>query len=506
MKNGMDAPGSQPADEEQRRTGGARPGAGLDAVLEGIGEGFFALDAQWRFTAFNGAAEQIFGLSRADVIGKTLWEVSPGIVGTEFERRYRAVMSERTRQEFEAYSIKRPDRYHEIRAFPFGDGMGAAFRDVTDRRLAAQALRDRERELARVQRIGGMGGWEADPADGDFRRSHEYVRLHGVTDGGARETRAQWLARVHPDDRAAVEAGLAQALAGAGSEYRAEYRILRESDGATRWMQSVAEIERDGAAARIVGADLDVTDRRCAEQAAKASEGRLRAITDALPMLISYVDADWTFRFANKLYETWFERPLAEIVGRRMQDLMDDGMFAARRPYVERALAGETVTYEALFVRSGETIRTEIVHVPHRDESGRVVGMYSVVQDVTARRLAERVLAESEERFRSIANSAPVPMWVSRLGGRRDFVNRAYQDFLRVSARRGRQFRLAQGAASRRSRTHSAGADRRRGVAKAVHAGGALPARRRAMALAALGIAAALGAERRAHRLHRRRP
>ena len=58
-------------------------------MLQGIGEGFFALDAQWRFTAFNPAAEEIFGLARADVIGKTLWEVSPGIVGTEFERRYR---------------------------------------------------------------------------------------------------------------------------------------------------------------------------------------------------------------------------------------------------------------------------------------------------------------------------------------------------------------------------------------------------------------------------------
>ncbi len=50
----------------------------------------------------------------------------------------------------------------------------------------------------------------------------------------------------------------------------------------------------------MIGADMDVTDRRNAEQAAKASEGRLRAITDALPVLISYVDKEWTFRFANK--------------------------------------------------------------------------------------------------------------------------------------------------------------------------------------------------------------
>ena len=475
MKNSIDAPESQPSGDAaaaRPEPAAPAPSASLDALLEGIGEGFFALDAHWRFTAFNRSAEEIFGLTRAEVIGKQLWEVSPGVVGTEFERRYRAVMTERTRQQFEIYSVKRPDRYHEIRAFPFGDGIGAAFRDITDRQQAAQALRDRERELARVQRIGGMGGWEADPAEGPIQRSREYVRLHGVARNLDRETRAQWFARVHPDDRAAVERHLVETLEGPRREYKAEYRIVRETDGEVRWMQSVAEIERDrdGRAAKMVGADLDVTHRRCAEQAAKASEGRLRAITDALPVLISYVDENWTFRFANKPYEKWFERPIAEIVGRRLEDLLDAGMFAARRPFVARALAGETVTYETPFVRSGETLQTEIIHVPHRDDSGRVIGMYSVVQDVTARQLTGRLLAESEERFRSIANSAPVPMWVSAARRPARIRQSRLSGLSRRFARRGRELRLAQGAASRRSRAHLARAGGRRGLPAAVRA------------------------------------
>jgi PAS domain-containing protein len=98
------------ADAEDVREGGSgrisnadsrRPEPSVDALLEGIGEGFFALDPHWRFTAFNRAAEEIFALSRAAVLGRTIWEVSPRIIGTEFERRYRRVMSERTREEFE---------------------------------------------------------------------------------------------------------------------------------------------------------------------------------------------------------------------------------------------------------------------------------------------------------------------------------------------------------------------------------------------------------------------
>ncbi len=162
------------------------------------------------------------------------------------------------------------------------------------------------------------------------------------------------------------------------------------------------------------------------------SEGRLRAIADALPFLISYLDSNQIFRFINKPYEAWFERPLAEIIGRNVGDVMGPAMYEARRPFIERALAGESLSYEADFPRSGGTVHTEIVHVPHRDPAGRILGLYTVVMDITARKLAERVLSESEERFRAIADSAPVPMWVSRLDGLRQFVNRAYHEFLGV--------------------------------------------------------------------------
>jgi PAS domain S-box-containing protein len=407
----------------------------MDAILDGIGEGFFALGPDWRFTAFNRAAEEMFDMPRADILGRLLWEVSPKVVGTEFDRRYRLAMSERTKQEFGSYSAIRPDRYHEVRAFPLADGIGVAFRDVTNRQKTDQALRDRELELARVQRIGGIGGFEVDLRDGfRGRRSPEYLHLHGLPPSAANEPHEQWLERLHPEDRRSVERHFLDTLAGAENRYKAEYRIVRPDDGRVRWIRAVAEIERDeqGRALKLVGAHLDITDRKEAEHAARESEERLRATTDALPILISYIDNDQIFRFANKPYAAWFDRPLEKIVGRKIADVMDAAMYEARRPFVERALAGESLSYEVDFVRPTGTAVTEVVHVPHRDEAGRVLGIYVVVQDITDEKLAERALTESEERFRSIANSAPVPIWVSRLDGRREFINRAYVDFLAV--------------------------------------------------------------------------
>jgi PAS domain-containing protein len=113
------------------------------------------LDREWRFTAYNIAAESIFRMPRIEVIVRLLWEVSPLVKGTEFDRRYRIVMEHRTREEFESYSVLCADQYLEVRAFPFDDGVGVAVRDITERQSVKLALCEREMELARVQRIGG---------------------------------------------------------------------------------------------------------------------------------------------------------------------------------------------------------------------------------------------------------------------------------------------------------------------------------------------------------------
>ncbi len=404
----------------------------VDEILDGLAESFFALDSGWRFVAFNRAAMELFDLRRQDVFGRTIWEVSPAAVGTEVERRYRLAMTTREKQVFECYSTRRPDRYHEIRAFPLADGIGVAFRDVTDRQQMVETLRRRELELERVQRIGGVGGMWIDLTDNFIGcRSPEYLQIYRLPPEAAIESHDSWVQRLHPDDRSAAVERLYSAVAGGGAEYRSEYRVVRPSDGAVRWIRAIAEIERDanGAATALVGAHIDITERKLAEQEAVESEAKLRAITDALPVLISYVDSNQVFRFVNKTYETWFDRPRSEIIGRRVEEVLGPEMYKTRRSNLERALAGEEVSYEVEFPRSNGLAFTEVTHVPHRDASGRVLGVYVVVTDVTQRTLSERAIAESEAQFRAIANSAPVPMWVTGANGQREFVNQAYLDF-----------------------------------------------------------------------------
>ena len=328
----------------------------VDQILDGLAEGFFALDSNWRFVAFNRAAEGMFEVGRdagareaalGGFAGDSRDGIRPPLSHCDVELAKNS--------NSKAIRSGGPARYHEVRAFPLGDGIGVAFRDATDRQNILQTLRRRELELARVQEIGGIGGMRVDLA-GNFtgHRSPEYLRLHGLPADAGVETHEDWARRIHPDDRSRTVEHFLRAVASGETHYKSEYRIIRPSDGAVRWIRAVGEIERDENAAPIalVGAHIDITDRKLAEQEALESEEKLRAIADALPVLISYVDKDQIFRFANKAYETWFERPLNAVLGRPVNEVMSPAMYEARRPYLERALAGESVSYEVDFVRS----------------------------------------------------------------------------------------------------------------------------------------------------------
>lgn len=177
----------------------------------------------------------------------------------------------------------------------------------------------------------------------------------------------------------------------------------------------------------------DLTDQQRVEQALRASEERLRDITDALPIMISYLDHEQRFRFVNKPYESWFNRPRDQIVGKHLTELMSAEVYEARRPFVERALAGETLEYDVDMPRPDGVANTHIVHVPHMDASGNVVGLYALVQNTTARKQNELALTQSESRFRQLAELSPAFIWSADPAGSVTYVGRRWHDFVGVA-------------------------------------------------------------------------
>jgi PAS domain S-box-containing protein len=159
------------------------------------------------------------------------------------------------------------------------------------------------------------------------------------------------------------------------------------------------------------------------------------ALADLLPVMIAYVDRDQHYRFLNKSLADWFEKPRAEILGRHLRDVLGEDAYRMREPLIAAALDGERKYFASEFdhwTRGPLAVQTD--YVPWVDPaSGGVQGVIILITDVTEQRAAERAIRESEARFRRIANSAPVMMWVTRLDRSRDFVNDTYAEFMGLS-------------------------------------------------------------------------
>ena len=142
----------------------------------------------------------------------------------------------------------------------------------------------------------------------------------------------------------------------------------------------------------------DITARRMAELRAETGERELRLVADALPVLIAFIDAGYVYRFANAAYQDWFFLPPERIVGRDLRDLLDADAWAARRRYVERALAGEAVHLELVWPRADGSHRdAEIRYLPRIGPDGSVEGFHVFVQDITDRKRVEVMLANRAE-------------------------------------------------------------------------------------------------------------
>jgi PAS domain S-box-containing protein len=143
----------------------------------------------------------------------------------------------------------------------------------------------------------------------------------------------------------------------------------------------------------------DITRRKRTEEALRDGERRIRLITDAMPALIAYVDAEERYQFVNEPYRQWLDRPVEAILGREMGDLLTAELYHRRKDFVDRALGGEKVDFEVELTPSGarEPRYGHVSFVPHLGDDARRLGFFTLMQDITERRQADAAIKEANE-------------------------------------------------------------------------------------------------------------
>ncbi|HEV7301498.1 MAG TPA: PAS domain S-box protein [Tepidisphaeraceae bacterium] len=279
-------------------------------ILESITDAFIALDREWRLTYMNAHAERLLGRMPADTLGQVVWDLYPGLQGSEFEQVYRAVGRDRVPQAITSYYPDH-DRWYEVNAYPAGDGgISLYFRDVSDRERAEAALRTSEERLALAVDASELGTFYCPMPIGEIiwnAKCNEHFWLPPE----AKVDFERFYSIVHPDDRERTRAAVDRAVNGRQS-YDVEYRTVAP-DGRVRWVRAKgrAYYDQSGAPIRFDGVTLDITEQKQAEQSLRASEARFRTMADSAPVLVWIAGPD---KLCN-----WFNKPWLDFTGRTME-------------------------------------------------------------------------------------------------------------------------------------------------------------------------------------------
>lgn len=162
----------------------------LETILEGIGEGFYAVDACWRIRRFNREAERHFRVPARDVLGRGLWDIFPSARDTSLGHVFLDTMVRREAVKSETPSVVIADKWLSYRLFPLQDGLGVVFRDISDRKRA-----ERQRDLVIQElhhRLANTFATVQAIASQSFRTSNVDVAVRQAFEG-----RLQNLARAH---------------------------------------------------------------------------------------------------------------------------------------------------------------------------------------------------------------------------------------------------------------------------------------------------------------------
>jgi diguanylate cyclase (GGDEF)-like protein/PAS domain S-box-containing protein len=154
----------------------------------------------------------------------------------------------------------------------------------------------------------------------------------------------------------------------------------------------IPETEVDGTVTGFYSMVLDITARKAAELGERASQKLLRSVTDNLPALVCYIDADERFQFNNQPYEKWFSRPLAQITGQRVADLMSPSDFAIHQPYYEQARNGSMAEFEFEATQEGGQHFYRAAYLPQFDDAQRLTGVCGMINDITTLKRVEQQL------------------------------------------------------------------------------------------------------------------
>jgi PAS domain S-box-containing protein len=414
-------------------------------LLHSIGDGVIATDERGRIELMNPVAEALTGWQQSEARGRPLDDVF-------------SIINEDTREPVESPVAKVLRRGAVVGLAnstvliakdgterPIADsgapvheddgrigGVVLVFRDRTEQRKAQRRL---EHALERAQRYLDVAGVMIVVLGPEGRV--ELINRRGGEILGYPEDEIvgkDWFRFIPEDQRDEVREVFGLAIAGDETfpeEFENEVLTRGGEERIIRWRNAVVQ-DGNGAITRTISSGLDVTERRRAEEAVRRNEARYRNLFNSIRDAILVTNTDREIIGCNPAFTDLFGYEEEEILGKQTAEVYEsreefEAMGRELREHIGDPNFIQTIRYRK---KSGEVFPGETNAFYLRDAADEVVGFIGLIRDVTRRLQAQQALEESEERYRTLYEAAPIGIFRTRSDGEALAVNQAMAEIL----------------------------------------------------------------------------
>ena len=276
--------------------------------------------------------------------------------------------------------------------------------DITEQKRAEEALRNSEEWLKTAQNAAGIGIWDWDAGSGEIRASGTQFRLFGLEPGSRFPIGEEFLRLIHPEDRQRIDGEMRLALAGRGPG-ELQFRVIWP-DGSVHWLltRGRAFLDEAGKTVRFIGANVDITGRIRAEAA-------LENFFNLSPSPLAVCGFDGRIRKANPALVKTSGFTIEELQQRPFIEFCHpDDRPALSAGFQKLVAEGGHAAMEARCICKDGSFRWLLFDVAAIKDEGMV---YVTSYDITDRKRSEEALRESEQRFKSIAETMDGVFWMT---------------------------------------------------------------------------------------------
>lgn len=399
----------------------------ITTILESITDGFMHLDTAWRLTYVNRRMETFVGRKREELLERSLWDIFPEYRGSYLESRLQEAMV--TQQTVHLEGL-RPwwGRWFEFHLYPTPDGLSVYFRDITERKLAEEALRHSRDAFRLLTEAMPQLVWITD-ATGVWEYANQ--QWYAFTGGETQETLGEgWISCYHPDDQPKMVTIWQTSLL-TSSPFEVEARLREGKTGVYRWflVRGVPLRKTYDRVWKWVGTCTDIHEKKRIEEALQESEVRFRHLVQSNIIGITVIDLEGPILEANDAFLSMLGYTRQDLEAGRLNwraltppKYQDPSTQAVK----EVRTTGAAHLYEKEYVaKNGKRVPALVGSVVFRKIGSRQLAI-SFVVDLTARKAAEEALRESEARFHSLVESNLIGITVSDLAGAISEANDAF--------------------------------------------------------------------------------